>query len=89
MTEMHNLVDRLQDVYHDRCIIKGWKHEGESNVFSEESKRKLIEMGNVELYELSENSQNNSVSYKLVTSQRRNNLLRMRSVFDTFAGTRR
>ena len=52
--EMQNLVDRLQDGYRDRSIIKDLKQEGVSNVFSEESKRKLKEMGNIELYELSE-----------------------------------
>ena len=41
---MHNLVDRLQDGYRE-CV---------SDVFSEESKRNLKEMGNIELYELSE-----------------------------------
>ena len=54
MTEMQNLVDRLQDGYRDKSIIKDLKQEGVSNVFSEESKRKLKEMSNIELYEHSE-----------------------------------
>ena len=45
MTELQNLVDRLQDGYRDKSIIKGLKQEGVSNVFGEESKRKLKEMG--------------------------------------------
>ena len=53
MTEVQNLVDELQDGYRDTSIIKELKQEGVSNVFSEESKRKLKEMGNIELYELS------------------------------------
>ena len=44
MTELQNLVDRLQDGHRDKSIIKGLKQEGVSNVFSEESKRKLKEM---------------------------------------------
>ena len=52
MTEMRHLVDSLQDGYRDLSIIKDLKPEVVSNVFSEESKRKLKEMGNVELYEL-------------------------------------
>ena len=54
MTEMQNLVDRLQDGYRDKSIIKDLKQEGVSNVFSGESKRKLKVMGNIELYDLSE-----------------------------------
>ena len=54
MIAMQNLVDRLQDGYRDKSIIKNLKQEGVSNVFSEESKRKLNEMGNIELYEISE-----------------------------------
>ena len=54
MTEMQYLVDRLQDGYLDKSIIKDLNQEGVSDVFSEESKRKLKEMGNIELYELSE-----------------------------------
>ena len=41
MTEMQNFVDRLQE---------GYRY----NVFSEKSKRKVKEMGNIELYELGE-----------------------------------
>ena len=51
---MQNLVDRVQDAYRDKSIIKDLKKECLSNVFSEESKRKLKEMGNIELYELGE-----------------------------------
>ena len=54
MTEMQKKVDGLQDGCHDKSIIKALKQEGVSNVFSEESKRKLKEMGNIELYELGE-----------------------------------
>ena len=54
VTEMRNLVDRVQDGYRDKSIIKDLKHQGVSNVFSEESNRKLREMGNIELYELFE-----------------------------------
>ena len=54
MTEMQILVDRLQDGYGDKSIIKDLKQEGVTNVFSIESKRNLKEMGNIELYELSE-----------------------------------
>ena len=54
MTEMQNLVDGLQDGYRDKSIVKDLNQEGVSSVFSEESKRKLKEMGNIELYELSE-----------------------------------
>ena len=54
MTEMQNLVDRLQDGYRDKSIIKDLKQEGVTNVFSIESKRNLKEMGNIELYERSE-----------------------------------
>ena len=38
----------------DKSIIKDLKQEGVSSVFSEESKRKLEEMGNIDLFELSE-----------------------------------
>ena len=44
---MQNLVDRVQDGYRDKSIIKDLKTEGVSNVFSEESKRKPKEMGNI------------------------------------------
>ena len=54
MTEMQNSVDRLQHGYRDKSIIKDLKQEDVSNAFSEESKRKLKEMGNIDLYELSE-----------------------------------
>ena len=55
MTEMRHLVDRLQDGYRGvKSIIEYMKQEGVSEVFSKESKRKLKEMGNIELYELSE-----------------------------------
>ena len=36
MTEMQNLVDRLQDGYRDKSIIEDLKQEGVTNVFSEE-----------------------------------------------------
>ena len=49
MTEMQNLVDKLQDGYRDKSIIEDLKLKGASNVFS-----KLKEMGNIELYQLSE-----------------------------------
>ena len=49
MTEMQNLVDKLQDGCRDKSIIKDLKQEGVSNVFSEESKRKLKEMDKIEL----------------------------------------
>ena len=51
---MQNLVDRLQDGYRDKSIIKDLQQEGVSNVFSEESQRKMKDVGNIELYELSE-----------------------------------
>ena len=54
MTEMQNLVYKLQDGYRDKSIIKDLKQGGVSNVSSEESKRQLKEMENIELYELSE-----------------------------------
>ena len=43
-----------EDGYRDKSIMKHFKQEDVSNVFSEESKRKLKEMDNIELYELSE-----------------------------------
>ena len=49
MTEMQNLVDKLQDGCRDKSIIKDLKQGGVSNVFSEESKRKLKEMDKIEL----------------------------------------
>ena len=54
ITEMENLVNELQDGYSDKSIIEDLKQEGVSNAFSEAAKRKLKEMGNNELYELSE-----------------------------------
>ena len=54
MTEMQHLVDRLQDGYRDKSTIEDLTQEGVSNVLNEESKRKLKEMVNMELYELSE-----------------------------------
>ena len=56
MIWMQHLVDRMQDGYRDKFIIKDLQKEGVSNVFSEDSKkkRKLQEVGNIELYELSE-----------------------------------
>ena len=54
MTEMPNLVDRLQDGYRDKTFVQDLKQEGVCNVFSEESKRKREERGNIEQYELSE-----------------------------------
>ena len=39
MTEMQHLVDRLQDGYRDKFIIKDLQQEGVSNVFSEDSKK--------------------------------------------------
>ena len=83
MTEMQNLVDRLQDGYRDKSIIKDLKQEGGSNVFSEDSKRKLKQMGNIELYALSETVR----SYLLEAFQRRDSLLRMRKVLDTLSRT--
>ena len=41
MTEMRHVVDRLQDGYHDKSIIKDLQQEVVSNVFSEESKHKF------------------------------------------------
>ena len=37
MTEMRHLVDRLQDGYHDKSIMKDLKQEVVSNVFSPKS----------------------------------------------------
>ena len=54
ITEMQNLVDRLQDGCRDKSVIEDLKQKGVSNVLSEESKRKLEEMANIELYERSE-----------------------------------
>ena len=54
MTEMRDWVDRLQDGHCDKSIDKDLKQAVVSNVFSEESKHKLKEMGNIELYELGE-----------------------------------
>ena len=51
---MGHLVDRLQDGYCDKSIIKDLKQEVVSNVFSEESKRKLKELDDIELNELGE-----------------------------------
>ena len=51
---MDNLVDKLHDGYRDKSIIEDLKQKGVSNVFREQSKRKLKEMGNIELYELRE-----------------------------------
>ena len=51
MTELQNLVGRLQDGYRDKSLIKGLKQECVSSEFSEESKRKPKDMGNIELYE--------------------------------------
>ena len=60
------------------------KQEGVCNVYSEVPKRKLQEMGNVELYE------HTSFSYMLATFlKRRDSLLRVRQVSDTLAGTYR
>ena len=39
MIEMQNVVERLQDGYRDKSIIKDLKQEGVSDVSSEESKR--------------------------------------------------
>ena len=52
MTEMQILVDRLQDGHRNKSIVEGLKQTGVSIVFSEESKRKLKDLGNIELYEL-------------------------------------
>ena len=50
-TEMQNLVG---DGCRDKSIIEDLKQKGVFNVLSEESKRKLEEMANIELYERSE-----------------------------------
>ena len=50
-TRRQNLVDRLLEGYRNKSIIVDLKQEGVSNVFSEESKRKLKKIGNIELYE--------------------------------------
>ena len=51
ITEMQNLVgDRCRD----KSIVEDLKQKGVSNVLTEESKRKLEEMANIELYERSE-----------------------------------
>ena len=64
MTEMQNLVDRLQCKSRDKSIIiEDLKQEGVSNVFSEEPKRRLKEMDR--------SRQNNSLSYMLDAFQRR------------------
>ena len=65
MTEMQILVHRVQDGYRDKFIITDWKQKGESNVFREDSKRKLKDMCNVELSELSETVR--TVSYVSAT----------------------
>ena len=54
MTEMRHLVDSLQDGYRDKSIIEDLKPQSVSYVFNEESKGKLKEMGNTELYEFGE-----------------------------------
>ena len=54
MTEMPNLVDRLQDGYRDKSFVQDLQQEGVSNVFCEESKRKREARGNIDKYELSE-----------------------------------
>ena len=45
MTWMQNLVDKLQEGYRDKSIIKDLKQEGVSNVFSEESKAQCKRYG--------------------------------------------
>ena len=54
MTEMPNLVDRLQDGYRDKSFVQDLQQEGVTNVFSEESKRKPEETDNIEQNELCE-----------------------------------
>ena len=89
MTEMRHLVDSLQDGYRDKSIIKDLKSEVVSNVFSEESKRKLKEMGNVELYELGVSVRKTQCPVCFLKNLTRTNLLRMQFVFDTLSRTRR
>ena len=67
MTEMRKLFDRLQDGNRDESIIKDLKREGVSNVYSEESKRKLKRDGQHRALRTYRNSQNNSVSYMPAT----------------------
>ena len=74
MTEMKNLADRLLDGYRDKSIIENLKQEAVPNVFKEESKHKLKEMGNIELCEVGQTVRPNQC---LATFHRRDNLLRM------------
>ena len=73
MTEMQNLVGRLQDGHRDKSIIK---------------KRKLKEMGNIELNELGESVGTTQCPTCLRQSEEgRNNSLRIWQVFDTLTRT--
>ena len=54
ITKRQTLVDRLQDGYRTKSIVNDLNQDGFSNVFSEASRRKIKEMGNIELYELGE-----------------------------------
>ena len=48
ITKLQTLVDRLQGGYRTKSIMNDLKQDGISNVFSEASRRKIKDMGNIE-----------------------------------------
>ena len=48
ITKIQTLVDKLQDGYRTKSIMNDLKQDGTSNVFSEASRHKIKEMGNIE-----------------------------------------
>ena len=56
MTQIEELVDKLRIEYQTESIIADLGKKGKSNKLSDESRRTLQKIGNIELYELGEMS---------------------------------
>ena len=62
ITKVQTLVDRLQDGCRTKSIMYDLKQDGKSNEFSEASRRKIKDIGNIGLYELGETDRANQCS---------------------------
>ena len=56
MTQIQELVDKLRTEYQTEWSMADLGKKGKSNKFSEESRRTLQKLGNIDLYELGEMS---------------------------------
>ena len=52
MTQIQELVDKLRSEYQTESVVAHLRKKGKLNRFSEEPKRTILRLGNIELYEL-------------------------------------